>query len=186
MFQCLCNTTPCIEEGTTTCNTTALCFSQYLDRGDGSEKLLRGCMASRTPLLCENRRPAVGRHHKWPVLVCCSKNMCNDRVFPTLPPTTSTTTMVPIATMPPAIADLPSSNENSPRAMNVIYLLMVAIGVCCIGVGTAIAVFLSRRHSTFCDPEFGTVGPNGYVKGCCSESAIPKSRIIANKITMGT
>ncbi|GFQ81066.1 uncharacterized protein TNCT_513221 [Trichonephila clavata] len=62
MITCSCTTVHCREEGTRTCSTTGLCFSQYLDRRDGSDPLVRGCISGRTHLLCENRRPAVDQH----------------------------------------------------------------------------------------------------------------------------
>lgn len=89
---CVCTTTHCREFGLRICNTTGLCFSQYLDRRDGTDPLVRGCIESRTPLLCENRRPAVAQHRGWPVLICCDKNMCNARATPTIPTSTEEVT----------------------------------------------------------------------------------------------
>ncbi|KAG8180870.1 hypothetical protein JTE90_016884 [Oedothorax gibbosus] len=82
---CECTTTHCLEHNTRQCNTTSVCFSQFLDRRDGSDPVVRGCIKSKTPLLCENRRPAVARG-AWPLLLCCSSNMCNRDAVPTPPP----------------------------------------------------------------------------------------------------
>lgn len=90
---CICTTTHCQAQGQTTCNTTSMCYSQYLDRKDGSNPLVRGCIISKTPLLCENRRPAV-RDHNWPILACCNTNLCNQDVVPTIPPWMSVSTKI--------------------------------------------------------------------------------------------
>ncbi|KFM81221.1 hypothetical protein X975_09609, partial [Stegodyphus mimosarum] len=82
---CVCSTTHCIEHRMQNCNTTGMCFSQYLDRRDGSHPVVRGCISSKTPLLCENRKPAIARG-SWPVLLCCNSNMCNRDAVPTAPP----------------------------------------------------------------------------------------------------
>lgn len=84
-ISCMCSTSQCVEHGMQTCNTTGMCFTQYLDRGDGSQPVIRGCIASKTPLLCENRRPAIAEG-SWPVLLCCNSNFCNRDVMPTVPP----------------------------------------------------------------------------------------------------
>ncbi|GFQ93421.1 uncharacterized protein TNCT_344001 [Trichonephila clavata] len=82
---CECTTLHCIEHNMKHCNTTSMCFSQYLERHDGSHPVVRGCIKSKTPLLCENRRPAVAKG-SWPVLLCCNSNLCNRDVVPTAPP----------------------------------------------------------------------------------------------------
>ncbi|GBL98370.1 hypothetical protein AVEN_187712-2 [Araneus ventricosus] len=84
-IMCECTTTHCIEHNMKHCNTTSMCFSQYLDRHDGSHPVVRGCIKSKTPLLCENRRPAVAKG-AWPLLLCCNSNLCNRDVIPTAPP----------------------------------------------------------------------------------------------------
>ncbi|XP_054714094.1 uncharacterized protein LOC129223761 isoform X2 [Uloborus diversus] len=62
-----------------------MCFTQYLDRKDGNHPVVRGCISSKTPLLCENRKPAIPTG-AWPVLLCCSNNLCNRDAVPTAPP----------------------------------------------------------------------------------------------------
>ncbi|GIY75877.1 uncharacterized protein CEXT_766131 [Caerostris extrusa] len=179
MISCACTTLACREEGTRTCSTTGMCFSQYLDRRDGSDPLVRGCISGRTHLLCENRRPAVDQHRSWPALMCCDKNMCNAKVFPTIP--TSTTTDYVYAST--NASKLPAEEiEGPPKSMNSIYLVMVVIGVLCFGVVSVIVVFLLRRHYTFFHPEFGSVGPNGYVKGCPEHDSSSKG--LENKVIL--
>ncbi|GFX37723.1 uncharacterized protein TNCV_1261601 [Trichonephila clavipes] len=179
MITCSCTTVHCREEGTRTCSTTGLCFSQYLDRRDGTDPLVRGCISGRTHLLCENRRPAVDQHRSWPALMCCDKNMCNAKVFPTIP--TTTTSKYEFGTN---TSEVPLENDSPKRPVNSIYLVMVAIGVSCFGVVTVIVVYLLRRHYTFCDPEFGNVSPNGYVKGCPEHSHGSKG--LENKVILHT
>ncbi|XP_035208360.1 uncharacterized protein LOC118183051 isoform X1 [Stegodyphus dumicola] len=184
MISCSCTTTHCREEGTRTCNTTGLCFSQYLDRRDGSDPLVRGCIASRTPLLCENRRPAVPDHKGWPVLHCCDKPMCNARISPTVPTSTIPSSLTGISTTTD-VTEAPPIAKSSPKYMDSVYVAILGIGVCCLGVATAIAVLLSRRHSGPYDPEFGPVNSNGYVKGCPEVPAVP-ARGQDNKVAMDT
>ncbi|GBM05678.1 hypothetical protein AVEN_175531-1 [Araneus ventricosus] len=180
MISCACSTLACREEGTRTCSTTGLCFSQYLDRQDGSDPLVRGCISGRTHLLCENRRPAVDQHRSWPTLMCCDKNMCNAKVSPIVP--TSTTQNYNFAGT--NTSEAPPEPESPQRSTNSVYFVMVAIGVSCLGVMTVIVVYVLRRHYTFCDPEFGTVGPNGYVKGCPEHP--PGSKGLDNKVILHT
>lgn len=54
-----------------------MCYTQYLKRRDGSYPITRGCIVTRTSLLCENRRPAVAN---WPVLACCKNQLCNEQL----------------------------------------------------------------------------------------------------------
>ncbi|XP_028968669.1 uncharacterized protein LOC114828492 [Galendromus occidentalis] len=76
-LQCACTTDLCKAQNKTTCDKAAMCFTQYLKRRDGSDPITRGCITSRTSLLCENRRPAVAN---WPVLVCCKNQFCNEQL----------------------------------------------------------------------------------------------------------
>ncbi|GFT03694.1 uncharacterized protein NPIL_260611, partial [Nephila pilipes] len=78
----------------------------------------------------------------------------------------------------------PPENDSPKRPVNSIYLVMVAIGVSFFGVVTVIVVYLLRRHYTFCDPEFGNVSPNGYVKGCPEHSHSSKG--LENKVILHT
>ncbi|XP_022250344.1 uncharacterized protein LOC111087568 [Limulus polyphemus] len=78
---CLCTTSQCQLEHHSTCNTSSVCYTQFLDRKDGSSPLVRGCIITKTPLLCENRRPAIVSN--WPILMCCSTNFCNQETMAT-------------------------------------------------------------------------------------------------------
>ncbi|GAB6023613.1 hypothetical protein CHUAL_008383 [Chamberlinius hualienensis] len=86
IITCACSTHDCqLVRNVSTCTTNSLCFTQFLDRQDGSGTIIRGCIDTRTPLLCENKRPAVPGY-KWPVLLCCNSSMCNRKATPTIPP----------------------------------------------------------------------------------------------------
>ncbi|OQR77568.1 hypothetical protein BIW11_06999 [Tropilaelaps mercedesae] len=76
-FQCSCNTSQCRDQNRTTCEGAVMCYTQYLKRRDGSDPITKGCLPTKTSLLCENRRPAVAN---WPILVCCKNNMCNEQL----------------------------------------------------------------------------------------------------------
>lgn len=82
---CACSTDHCRAQNTNRCNTTYICYTQYLYKPDGSDPFTRGCIHSKTPLLCENRRPAIHSAAEWPLLACCSHNLCNQDALP-LPP----------------------------------------------------------------------------------------------------
>ncbi|XP_064487336.1 uncharacterized protein LOC135399517 [Ornithodoros turicata] len=83
-MSCVCSTDHCRLQRTNRCNTTSMCYTQFLQKSDGSDPITRGCIDTKTPLLCENRRPAVVSA-RWPLLVCCSTNMCNQEARLTLP-----------------------------------------------------------------------------------------------------
>lgn len=44
MLQCVCTTRACQELGEPVCNTPGLCYSQFLDRKDGSNPVTKGCI----------------------------------------------------------------------------------------------------------------------------------------------
>ncbi|OQV20468.1 hypothetical protein BV898_05513 [Hypsibius exemplaris] len=112
LVSCACNTQECRSQGTNRCMATNMCYVQYVpapptrrnrlssssnaQRGDRSKKdnYIRGCINRSTPLLCENRPPALlGQlQAEWPVLHCCSSDMCNKNVLPTPPVWMPTTT----------------------------------------------------------------------------------------------
>ncbi|CAM1321993.1 Uncharacterised protein g7948 [Pycnogonum litorale] len=91
---CSCTTSLCQAQNVTTCNTTSMCYSQYLDLRDGSDPTVSGCITSKTPLLCENRRPSSVRLANWPILSCCKTNMCNENT-PTASTGSATSTTSP-------------------------------------------------------------------------------------------
>ncbi|XP_021913616.1 BMP and activin membrane-bound inhibitor homolog isoform X4 [Zootermopsis nevadensis] len=75
---CECTTTHCKSTNRTTCHSQYKCYSQYLDKKDGSHPVTRGCVQGNTPILCENRRPEVRKKLKWPYLKCCDNgDLCN-------------------------------------------------------------------------------------------------------------
>ncbi|XP_022647319.1 uncharacterized protein LOC111267972 [Varroa jacobsoni] len=112
-FQCACNTDHCRNESRTTCE-DAMCYTQYLKKRDGSNPITKGCLPTKTSLLCENRRPRTAAN--WPILVCCEKYMCNNELPPQLAQVMGgvygyTNTGNGTATAGPAISsDLPSNS----------------------------------------------------------------------------
>ncbi|XP_070565833.1 BMP and activin membrane-bound inhibitor homolog [Ptychodera flava] len=82
---CACTTLECNQMNTRVCNTSRLCFSQYLERKDGGNPITRGCIDSTSTLLCENRKPEALDSSLWPVLVCCNEPMCNLHTSPSFP-----------------------------------------------------------------------------------------------------
>ncbi|CAH1790218.1 unnamed protein product [Owenia fusiformis] len=87
-IDCVCSTDDCRHDNQSMCMAEYMCYVQYTpnleDHGSTpKEPVMRGCINTRTPLLCENRRP---RHDgPWPVLLCCSDDLCNRDVLPTIP-----------------------------------------------------------------------------------------------------
>ncbi|XP_046635651.1 uncharacterized protein LOC124314479 isoform X2 [Daphnia pulicaria] len=78
-IQCICTTRICQEMAEPVCITSGLCYSQYLDRRDGTNPVTKGCVNLKTPLLCENRPPKSpsSLRVRWPILLCCRTQMCN-------------------------------------------------------------------------------------------------------------
>ncbi|XP_055347362.1 uncharacterized protein LOC129594636 [Paramacrobiotus metropolitanus] len=98
---CACNTEECISQGTQRCVASNMCFAQDNQiRSAGADssadappetRIVRGCINRSTPLLCENRPPATSAFARrmmanWPLLHCCTTDLCNQEVIPTLPP----------------------------------------------------------------------------------------------------
>ncbi|XP_077866727.1 BMP and activin membrane-bound inhibitor homolog [Saccoglossus kowalevskii] len=83
-IQCACTTVECMLLNTKVCNTSQLCYSQFLETSDSINPMTRGCINSASTLLCENRKPET-LESSWPVLHCCSEPMCNEGVIPPVP-----------------------------------------------------------------------------------------------------
>ncbi|XP_069685874.1 uncharacterized protein [Periplaneta americana] len=89
---CECTTAHCRGTNTSTCYSQYKCYTQYLNKTDGSHPVTRGCVQSVTPILCENRRPQVRIRINWPYLKCCdSGDLCNSAVMSTPPSWVSST-----------------------------------------------------------------------------------------------
>jgi len=83
LLRCVCTAQNCLEAGEAICTTAGLCYTQFLDRKDGSDPLTKGCVNRKTPLLCENRRPKSRKVAiLWPILYCCHTDMCNSGDLP--------------------------------------------------------------------------------------------------------
>jgi len=83
LLRCVCTAQNCLEAGEPICTTPGLCYTQFLDRKDGSDPLTKGCVSRKTPLLCENRRPKSQKVKiLWPILFCCHTDMCNQGDLP--------------------------------------------------------------------------------------------------------
>lgn len=161
---CACTTQHCREQGTSRCNTTSMCYTQYLQSRDpNTDPITRGCINSRTPLLCENRRPAVHSAARWPQLICCSSSLCNQGVLPPQPHGASD-----IASPWPALRHevngLPSSSSSADqplppvtptedpssagRSLSPVHVAVLAVGACALFVlALLLVVALVRRHA---------------------------------------
>ncbi|GAV07170.1 hypothetical protein RvY_17045 [Ramazzottius varieornatus] len=108
LLTCVCNTQECRSQGTNRCAASNLCYAQYAparrQRGAKRDQYVRGCINRSTPLLCENRPPSLldpQLQSAWPVLHCCSSDMCNKVVPATRQPSLSPTTLPPNAESSP-------------------------------------------------------------------------------------
>lgn len=158
---CACTTQHCREQGTSRCNTTSMCYTQYLQSRDpNTDPITRGCINSRTPLLCENRRPAVHSAARWPQLICCSSSLCNQGV---LPPHSATDLASPWPALrheaPGLPAPPPSAEPPAPQpttddpssaggSLSPVHVAVLAVGACALFIlALLLAVALVRRHA---------------------------------------
>lgn len=139
---CECSTEECEARGVHTCTTSLSCYSQLLDRCDGTQPITRGCITHGGPnsLLCLNLRPLV--HGSWPVLKCCDTNYCNRDVSPTPP-----TELLTQEFREKCGKAIPDSN---PDSLNTIYLAMIGAAVALIITLSATGFFiLAKYRSTY-------------------------------------
>lgn len=128
LLTCVCNTQECRSQGINRCAASNLCYAQYVpgrrQRGSKRDQYVRGCINRSTPLLCENRPPSLlgpQLQSAWPVLHCCSADMCNKDVLPTRQPSISQTTpslildVSPIKHEASTKVPLPPFEETFPR-----------------------------------------------------------------------
>ncbi|PSN34380.1 hypothetical protein C0J52_26215 [Blattella germanica] len=82
LLLCACTTGDCREKNKTTCQSNK-CFTQYLEKTDGSDPLTKGCMKRGESFLCENRQPgSEEKTENWPYLVCCDdEDLCNKKTL---------------------------------------------------------------------------------------------------------
>ncbi|XP_076327719.1 uncharacterized protein LOC143234316 [Tachypleus tridentatus] len=179
MLTCVCTTSHCKSQHTNVCNTISMCYTQFLDKKDGSDPLVRGCITTKTPLLCENRRPAI-LSVDWPILLCCNFSLCNRDTIPTIPPSrleinmgaASGNNMAAQETLPLSKTEgsegvikidssVPSGRSPKLGKISPVYIAVLVIGICSLIVIGGVAVFVLRRHDT----TFGKIRPHGYLKG---------------------
>ena len=81
---CECTTLDCEAEGKHTCDADYFCYVETM-----GPDVTRGCINHKSPLLCENRKPAKLSSHadeNWPLLFCCKdEDFCNRDILPVKP-----------------------------------------------------------------------------------------------------
>ena len=81
---CDCDTLDCQAERRLTCEAEYFCYVENI-----SNEVTRGCINDKTPILCENRKPAKlasGGFKVWPQLHCCNnEDFCNRDIVPNIP-----------------------------------------------------------------------------------------------------
>lgn len=177
---CACSTDHCRAQNTNRCNTTYICYTQYLYKPDGSDPFTRGCIHSKTPLLCENRRPAIHSAAEWPLLACCSHNLCNQDALP-LPPGYRHQETRPVSSVSSPSVSNNSSREAvvegseasttspvpesmpSQRLLSPVYLAVLAVGVCGLAVVALAVLVLLRRQAGMLGARY--VRRGNYLKG---------------------
>ncbi|XP_069174908.1 uncharacterized protein [Procambarus clarkii] len=142
VINCECSTTECVASGVHTCSTSHMCYSQLLDRCDGTHPVIRGCIndGGLNTLLCLNLRPSVDG--SWPYLVCCNTHFCNRDVSP----------------VPPEHLLMQEFREECGEASSVseppddLTILLVGVGVALIliiTISAAAAFILTKCRSTY-------------------------------------
>ncbi|CAG0919493.1 unnamed protein product [Notodromas monacha] len=90
MITCVCTTAYCVTQRLPTCKAKSMCFAQIIhhtgETPDNSP-ITRGCISGKPPLLCQAKQPRV-KYEKWPYLLCCDQNLCNQGLTPTIPSAT--------------------------------------------------------------------------------------------------
>ncbi|XP_077516086.1 uncharacterized protein LOC144126056 [Amblyomma americanum] len=197
---CACTTQHCREQGTSRCNTTSMCYTQYLQSRDpNTDPITRGCINSRTPLLCENRRPAVHSAARWPQLICCSSSLCNQGVLP--PPSSDETAsswpaLRPEAASSGGVDSAPLSTELPPpqsppgggsdeRLLSPVHVAVLSVGACALfAVALLVIVALVRRHAGLLGVRYVR---GNYIKGrqtIASDDSTPNGGTYDNKMAV--
>lgn len=199
---CACTTQHCREQGTSRCNTTSMCYTQYLQSRDpNTDPITRGCINSRTPLLCENRRPAVHSAARWPQLVCCSSNLCNEGIlppplqaetassWPALRPEASSSSSVGVDGVP-ASTELPPQPPNNEdvgdeQLLSPVHVAVLSVGACALfAVALLAIVTLVRRHAGLLGARYVR---GNYIKGrrqSASDDGTPNGGTYDNKMAV--
>lgn len=158
---CECTTLDCMAERRRTCEAEYFCYVENL-----SSDVTRGCINDKTPLLCENRKPAklATGDYPWPFLFCCKdEDFCNRDIIPVKP--TDQTAVAKSADAKHANDDddgsnpyvryeydqerAPCPNNNEHSKLNPIYIAVPIAGVCVLLALIIFAMYLLRRRNDF-------------------------------------
>uniref|UniRef100_T1JAZ2 Activin types I and II receptor domain-containing protein n=1 Tax=Strigamia maritima TaxID=126957 RepID=T1JAZ2_STRMM len=166
MLTCVCTTTDCQMHKVNTCSTIHKCYTQLLERDDGSGPIVRGCITNKSPLLCENRPPATSGN--WPLLHCCNYSMCNEEATPTQPAWLQDKINVSSAIKLNQVhgqvtTDAQRGVQNNAKIISPIYISVLVVGVLLLLIIAAVAIAVLRRPSIFYRREF-SIDRRGYMK----------------------
>lgn len=168
-IQCECTTLDCQVERKRTCDADAFCYVE-----NWNSVLTRGCINDKTPLLCENRKPAKlpsGVYPDWPFLFCCKEeDFCNKDIIP-IKPTSPTPSPAPLAIKVHSdglmnsyirlendddSGKLPCGKNNDSSKLNPVFIAVPIAGVCVLSTLIIFAVHLLRRRNNLyenCDKQ---------------------------------
>ncbi|ESO97138.1 hypothetical protein LOTGIDRAFT_174572 [Lottia gigantea] len=165
-LECDCNTKECEALGMSSCFADKFCFAENFNN-----KITRGCLDGRTPLLCENWRPKK-LNTPWPVVYCCDdEHHCNKDVKPTDPTVYVQGTTVQLPTLQSVegghgddqhVGDVQNSdceksetnssvlrNNGVNKMLNPIYIAVPVAGVCVLLALIIFAMYLLRRRNDY-------------------------------------
>lgn len=159
---CECTTLDCQAERRRSCEAEYFCYVENM-----SSVVTRGCINDKTPLLCENRKPAklaTGDYPEWPFLYCCNdEDYCNRDIVPIMPTVQSAdvandqtddksddedgTNPYVRYEYEQERAPCPSNTDHS--KLNPIYIAVPIAGVCVLLALIIFAMYLLRRRNDF-------------------------------------
>ncbi|GAB1603439.1 uncharacterized protein LOC115216248 [Argonauta hians] len=168
-IECKCSTKECRIERLDSCTARYACYVEIHADDDGLQtgSVSRGCIDTKTSLLCENRRPNIRINRPWPYLYCCKSDFCNQEVLPTLPSNHKTTVLnlvnSPASTVYPLSHLQAVSQPESNRSVNPMYIAIPIIGICILLALIVFALYLLRQrteYNSFQSPSSGVSNPN--------------------------
>ncbi|KAL4222423.1 hypothetical protein ACF0H5_018462 [Mactra antiquata] len=165
-IMCECTTLDCEAERRRTCDAEYFCYVEIFD-----SVVTRGCINNRSPLMCENRKPAkpaTGDYPDWPYVYCCKdEDYCNRDIVPVVP-TVNTVDKPEVVTQKQVLpADYATVGEINPYVkheydsdrkpcpnndsskLNPIYIAVPIAGVCVLLALIIFAMYLLRRRNDF-------------------------------------